>query len=1233
MSVLSLYVEKKAAFAVEASGVLADLRAALGLWGLKGIRLINRYLIEGLSQDDLAAVRDRLLSEPPLDLAYDDLPDFGGNLVFAVEYLPGQFDQRADSCVQCISLLTGGKNPTVRCAKIWVLEGTLTDSEFAAVKSHLVNPIESREAGLNIPASLQTDYPIPEDVPAVAGFLSMDASGLAMLLGELGLAMDTADLTFCQTYFREQGRDPTLTELRVLDTYWSDHCRHTTFLTELNEIETQPDYIAKSLGRYNAMRAGLGREKAPVTLMDMATIAARSLKALGVLNRLDESGEINACSVNVRVNVGGLDEDWLVMFKNETHNHPTEIEPFGGAATCLGGAIRDPLSGRSYVYQAMRLSGAASPLTPASQTRPGKLSQKKICQTAAAGYSSYGNQIGLATGLVNEIYHSGYEAKRMEMGAVIGAVPAHGVIRVPPMPGDKVILLGGKTGRDGCGGATGSSKAHTADSLERCGAEVQKGNPPEERKIQRLFRNPYARGLIKRCNDFGAGGVSVAIGELADGLEINLDCIPLKYEGLDGTELAISESQERMAVVVGANDAEAFIALAGQENLEATEVAQVTQAKKLIMRWRGQNILELDRAFLDSNGAPRSARAFIPSPRKREEVNTPVNRQTLLDKLSDLAFASQKGLAERFDSTVGAGSVLLPFGGKYQLTPAQVMAAKLPAGERDTLACTLMSWAYNPEYSAWSPYHGAMCAVIESAAKILAAGGSRTKCWLTFQEYYEKLGDDPERWGKPAAALLGALEAQMQLQIAAIGGKDSMSGSFEGLNVPPTLVSMAVGLASADRVISGEFKQTGSHVYYLTPSQTDQGLPDFDDVRFIFDLCEQLIQGGRVLAAWAAGFGGSAEGVFKMCLGNRIGFRAVKDLSWNSTPGGFILEASEPLEHLDHCLIGKTIEPYKLELPEETVDLAEVQAAWESTLAPIYPEKIAQTGPCSPLDWDRREPSPALRIGGKSGKPLVVIPVFPGTNCEYDTARAFERAGANTEIFVVRNLTPGQAADSAKAFAELVERSKIVAIPGGFSAGDEPEGSAKFITSFLWGDVVREKIEELLQARDGLMLGICNGFQALIKLGLVPFGEYRQPTPESPTLSCNVIGRHQSRMVRTRIASNKSPWLSGMRTGDVYLSPVSHGEGRFIAEEKLIAQLAENGQVATQYVDFDGSPTMDIAHNPNGSAYAIEGITSPDGRVFGKMAHNERYGEGLYRNIPPHGALDIFKCAVDYYMK
>ncbi len=1228
MSVFSIYVEKKPSYAVEAAAVLSDLREALGISELKGVRICNRYFLEHLDPQDFAMAVKGILSEPQVDIVWDTLPQAPHCRVFGVEFLPSQFDQRADSCAQCISLATGKNRPTVRSARVYILEGDISDESLAAIKRYLINPVESREASLEVPDTLMTVYPVPARVKTLDGFIHLDTEGLEALRKELGLAMDQADMAFCQFYFHnEEKRDPTITELRMIDTYWSDHCRHTTFLTQIQTVDIQPEYIKRSYKRYTKLRMVNQREK-PVTLMDLATIGAKEMKRQGLLNRLDESEEINACSVSVRILVDNKPQDWLLMFKNETHNHPTEIEPFGGAATCLGGAIRDPLSGRSYVYQAMRLTGAGNPLQSAADTLPGKLPQRKITQTAAAGYSSYGNQIGLATGLVHEIYHPGYVAKRMEVGAVLGAAPQSHVRREVPAKGDVVILLGGRTGRDGCGGATGSSKSHTAASLENCGAEVQKGNAPEERKLQRLLRNPTATTLIKRCNDFGAGGISVAIGELADGLRINLDAVPKKYEGLDGTELAISESQERMAVVVSAKDVETFIALADQENLEATPVAEVTQDNRLTMEWSGQQIVSLSRKFLNSNGAHKTTTVAIATPELKKSQNTPITGETLYEMMTSLAFCSQKGLGERFDSTIGAGTVLLPYGGKYQATPAQVMAAKLPVPEGETDTCSLMSWGYDPERSSQSPYHGAMDAVVHSVAKIIAAGGSRKKCWLTFQEYFERLGDDPYRWGKPMAALLGALDAQLELQVAAIGGKDSMSGSFEELDVPPTLISFAVSTASVTNIIPNEFQQPGSYVYLFEAGRTDEDLLDFDDTRIIFDLVEQFIEEGNILSAYAVGAGGTAEAVTKMCFGNRIGFGAYKEITAAPRYGSFVLEATKPMIQLEDFLLGRTIPEYVLSLQTEDVDLAVIQQGWEGVLEPVFPRNIPQQGPVQTFSYDAKERvTPAVRIA----KPTVLIPVFPGTNCEYDTARAFEKAGAKAEIFVVRNLTASAVAQSVDAFAQKITKAQIISLPGGFSGGDEPDGSAKFITSFLRSSKVFEALTQLLQQRDGLMCGICNGFQALIKLGLVPFGEIRQPEANAPTLTFNAVGRHQSGMVRTRICSNKSPWLMHMAVGEVFTVPVSHGEGRFICEEELLLQLADNGQIATQYVDLAGKPTQDIRFNPNNSAYAVEGITSPDGRVFGKMAHSERYSQNVYRNMADVTLMNMFSGAVDYF--
>ena len=1129
---------------------------------------------------------------------------------------------------------TQKQKPTVKTARVFLLEGDITDAQFEAIKSYVINPVESRLADLKKPDTLDANYTIPETVKTLNGFTSLDSDGLNKLIADYGLAMDRDDIAFCQDYFKNtEKRDPTITEIRMIDTYWSDHCRHTTFLTNIDKVEIEPEYIKDTYNNYIELREKLytGKNK-PVCLMDIAVIGAKALKSADLLKDLDESEEINACSVKIKVDVDGAEQDWLLMFKNETHNHPTEIEPFGGAATCLGGAIRDPLSGRSYVYQAMRVTGAADPLAPTETTLKGKLPQRKIVTTAAAGYSSYGNQIGLATGAVNEIYHPGYVAKRMEIGAVIGAAPAENVVREVPEPGDVVILLGGRTGRDGCGGATGSSKSHTLESLESCGAEVQKGNAPEERKIQRLFRRKEVAQLIRRCNDFGAGGVSVAIGELADGLAINLDAVPKKYEGLDGTELAISESQERMAVVVREKDCGRFIEYAHSENLEATKVAVVTKEPRLTMSWNGSTIVDLSREFLNSNGAPKHTdiKVIAPAEIKLKTVEGTA-REKWFKVLSDLNVCSQKGLVERFDSTIGANTVLMPFGGKTQLTPIQAMAAKIPVLKGETTTCSLMAWGYNPFVFEKSPYHGAACAVVESVAKLIAAGGSRKKCWLTFQEYFERTKNNPERWGKPFAALLGALKAQLELGVAAIGGKDSMSGSFENIDVPPTLVSFAVSVAKAGNIISPEFKNSGSNIYLLTPNYDKNGLPDFESVKSVFDEMEKLIASGKVKAAYSLGFGGVAEAAAKMAFGNRIGFDLELDDSILFAPvyGGFVFEA----ESIDTTakLIGKTTAEYAAKACGELISLDELQNEWEKKLQPVFPYLI-KTGE-KPVPAYSCEAKSRISPSVKTAVPKVLIPVFPGTNCEYDTAKAFEKAGAQAEIFVIRNLTTADIEQSVAEFARLIEKSQIIAIPGGFSGGDEPDGSGKFITAFFRNPRIKDAVHTLLKQRDGLMCGICNGFQALIKLGLVPYGEIVEMTESCPTLTFNTIGRHQSGLVRTRIASNKSPWLMHTNVGDIHTVAISHGEGRFVASDELIKKLAENGQIATQYVDFDGNPTMDIRFNPNSSIDAIEGITSPDGRVFGKMAHSERSGDNLYKNIDGNKLQDMFRGAVDYFAK
>ena len=1227
MAVCRIYVEKKSPFDVEAQSVLSELRTLLGAEGLSGLRLLNRYDVEGLDAKTLERALPVVFSEPQVDLLHETLPEAGR--VFAVEYLPGQFDQRADSCAECVQLLTQGERPSVRTAKVYLLDGDVTDEELDRIKRYLINPVESREASLAERATLREDYPEPPDVRVLDGFRELDRAGLERLVRDMGLAMDADDAQFCREYFRAEGRDPSLTELRVLDTYWSDHCRHTTFGTIIDEVGIEDERVRRAYERCLEIRRELGREDKPLTLMELATLGARYLKKTGQLKGLDESEEINACSVKVTADVDGHDEPWLLMFKNETHNHPTEIEPFGGAATCIGGAIRDPLSGRAYVYQAMRVTGAGDPLTPVAETLPGKLPQRKLVTTAAAGYSSYGNQIGLATGLVDEFYHPGYVAKRMEIGAVVAAAPERNVIRARPEPGDVVILLGGRTGRDGCGGATGSSKAHGLHSLETCGAEVQKGNAPVERKLQRLFRDPEATRLIRRCNDFGAGGVSVAIGELADGLDIDLDKVPRKYEGLDGTELAISESQERMAVVVSAADAEHFLDLAAAENLEATVVAQVTAEPRLRMRWRGKTIADLSREFLASNGAEKHARVSIPE--TCVEDRSPAVSGTLSEKLaalmSDLSVCSRKGLGGRFDSTIGAGTVVMPYGGRYQLTPAQSMIAKLPVmGETST--CSAMAFGFEPRVSEQSPYLGAYLAVVESVSRLVASGMGHERVYMSFQEYFERLRTEAERWGKPFAALLGALDAQTELGVAAIGGKDSMSGSFEDMDVPPTLVSFAVTCGSVGDVVTPELKRAGDRLAYFHADPYDAAA-----TLAMFDEVEALMRAGKVRACWAVGNEGIAGGLCKMAFGNRLGVEISPDFAsgrlfgWSF--GGMMVE-TEP-----DCAAGETIgavtADYSFSCGDQSVDLAAVQAAWDGTLEPVMPNLDA---PGQGHERVRKlsfttqsRPSPAI----KSAKPRALIPVFPGTNCEYDTARALRRAGAEPEILVIRNLSPVDVAESVDRVTEAIARSQMIVLPGGFSGGDEPDGSAKLMAAFFRSQKLTDAVHELLYARDGLMLGICNGFQALIKLGLVPFGRIVETGADCPTLTYNAIGRHQSMLVRTRVASDLSPWLSRCRVGDIHTVAISHGEGRFVCPGPLLAELEATGRIATQYVDLEGEPTMDVQSNPNGSVLAVEAICSPDGRVLGKMGHTERSGPGLYRNIPDVGIQPVFESGVDYF--
>ena len=1225
--VYRVYVEKKAGQTQEAESLLREIRAFLQIDGLTSLRVLNRYDAENIEESLFTYAVNTVFSEPQVDNVSYDAPQ--GQIVFAVEPLPGQYDQRADSAAQCIQIISQGNRPVIRTAKVYVLEGNLSEAEIAAIKKHVINAVESREATLQKPETLTAEYAAPQTVATVDGFTTLDEAGLSALLGELGLAMDLDDLKFLQNYFAtEEKRDPTITEIRVVDTYWSDHCRHTTFSTHLENIQIHDPVVAEAYLRYlNARVEVYGEEKAaarPQTLMDIATIGAKTLKKRGLLPELDESEEINACSIHVTATVNGEEQDWLLMFKNETHNHPTEIEPFGGAATCIGGCIRDPLSGRAYVHQAMRVTGAGDPRKALSETLPGKLPQRKLCQTAAAGYSSYGNQIGLATGHVAELYHEGYIAKRLECGAVVAAAPAGNVRRERPAAGDVIVLLGGRTGRDGIGGATGSSKSHDMKSLTTMASEVQKGNAPEERKIQRLFRDPQVTRLIKRCNDFGAGGVSVAIGELADGLRIDLDAVRKKYEGLDGTEIAISESQERMAVVVEPNDVDAFIAAAEKENLEAYRVAVVTEEARMVMTWKGKEIANLSRDFLNTNGAIKHADVKI-----NEKDLSPLSRPlfiSLREMAGSLKTADQRGLVERFDSTIGAGSVLMPFGGKNQATPAQAMAAKLPVlpGE-ETEQGSLFAWGCDPDCLSIDPYTGAKAAVYSSVAKIVAAGGDYKKVYLTLQEFFERLKTEPDRWGKPFAALLGALDAQLELGAAAIGGKDSMSGTFLDKDVPPTLISFAIAPVNDGDVLTSEFKAENHPVYLFAPKDNTP-----ESQKAAWDAFYDLHKAGKVLSARAVE-NGLGEAVMKMSFGNDIGFVScgtVKD-QWHQ-PGfwGFIV--AELTEETDCALkIGQTSAKPVISLDGDEATIAELYALNTATLEKVYPTKTAETD--KEIPTFSHETLCTLSPAIKTAKPKVLIPVFPGTNCEFDSARAVTAAGGEAEIVVIRNLTAEDVARSVETVAEKIADSQMIFIPGGFSGGDEPDGSAKFITAFFRNPAIREQVTALLEQRDGLMCGICNGFQALIKLGLVPYGKIIDTDENCPTLTFNTIGRHQSRIVRTRIASEKSPWLSLMQVGDIVNVPISHGEGRFFASEELALQLAKNGQIATQYVDLNGCPTMDAAFNPNGSLFAIEGITSPDGRVLGKMGHSERIGKGLYKNVPGVYDIRMFEAAVKYF--
>ena len=1227
--VYRIYVEKKAGLDNEAQALKNEISAFLGIQGVERVRILNRYDAENITKELFDYAVGTVFSEPQLDDVYEEVLADGAK-IFATEFLPGQFDQRADSAAQCIQLISQGDKPSVASARVYMLYGKITPEELDRIKKHVINPVEAREASLEKKDTIKIEYSIPTSVKTLDGFISLDEQGLADFIANMGLAMDIDDIKFCQGYFVKEKRDPTVTEIKMIDTYWSDHCRHTTFLTTVDSVHFEDELLENTYNEYIKAREYLGRTK-PQNLMDIGTIAAKCLKKLGKLDKLDESEEINACTVKIDVEIDGVVEPWLLLFKNETHNHPTEIEPFGGAATCIGGAIRDPLSGRAYVYGAMRLTGAADPLKPIGETLEGKLPQRKIVTTAAAGYSSYGNQIGLATGIVDEIYHDGYAAKHMEVGAVIAAAPQANVRREVPEDGDLVVLLGGRTGRDGCGGATGSSKSHNLKSLESCGAEVQKGNAPEERKIQRLFRNPEVSRMIKRCNDFGAGGVSVAIGELADGLDIDLNAVPKKYEGLDGTELAISESQERMACVIEAENREAFLALANEENLEATVVARVKADPRLTMTWNGVTICDISREFLNSNGAEKHIDISAPKIEcyKKE---TPVSFKYGMKMVAtDLNTCSKRGLSERFDSTIGAGTVLMPFGGKYQRTPIQAMVHKISVEKKHTDLASFMSWGYNPMISEKSPYHGAYLAVVESASKLVATGASFEDVYLTFQEYFEKPMKDAKRWGKPLSALLGAFKAQMDLGIAAIGGKDSMSGSFEKLDVPPTLISFAVTTDKVGNVISPEFKKAGSKVVLLKPKYDENGLPVKDSLLKLYDLVTSLMREGKVLAAYTPTYGGIAEAVFKMAIGNGYGFAFDNSVSLDEifgyNYGSFVLELSDSSNV--GILLGTTTENGAFSHAGQIISLDELSSAYEDKLESVYScnIKTREDKPETVSYSASSRKAPAVKVA----RPKVLIPVFPGTNCEYDSAKAVRDAGAEPEIFVINNLTAEGVKRSAETFAAKIGESQAIFVPGGFSGGDEPDGSGKFITAFFRGESVKAAVTDLLDRRDGLMCGICNGFQALIKLGLLPFGKIIDTDESCPTLTFNNIARHQSKIVRTRVASNMSPWLAECNVGDVYNVPISHGEGKFLASDEMVKKLVEAGQVATQYVDLDGNATYDIDFNPNGSALAIEGITSPDGRVFGKMGHSERVGSGLYRNVVGDYDIKMFKSMVKYF--
>lgn len=1247
-----IFVEKRKGFDVEAVNLLADLKQNLGIKNAEAVRIINRYDISGLDGESFEKAKNTILSETNADTVYDEKISIGDEFkVFAMEYLPGQYDQRADSAAQCVQLLTQGERPQVVTAKVIAVSGNISDTDFEKIKDYLINPVESRLASFEKPESLDMKANVPDNVAVIKGFTVWNDEEMEKYYSSMGFAMTLSDLKFCRDYFRdEEHRDPTVTELRVIDTYWSDHCRHTTFLTRLEKIEIEKGALSEAIENalkeyYSARDEIYGKDtKRDVSLMDMAIIGMKLLRKRGLIPDLDVSDEINACSIEVPVTIDGKTEKWLVQFKNETHNHPTEIEPFGGAATCLGGAIRDPLSGRAYVYQAMRVTGSGDPTLPFEKTMKGKLPSRKITTGAAQGYSSYGNQIGLATGQVTELYDMGYAAKRLEIGAVIGASPKENVVRGVPSEGDIIVLLGGRTGRDGCGGATGSSKAHTLESIETCGAEVQKGNPPTERKIQRLFRNEKAAKMIKRCNDFGAGGVCVAIGELADGLDIDLDKVRKKYDGLDGTEFAISESQERMAVVLDKSDVDAFIALAGEENLEAYPVAIVAKNPRLTMKWRGDVIVSLSREFLNTNGVTQVATSYITAPDADNCYRTSVPKalegldtKTAFKKnLSRLECCSQRGLVERFDASIGAATVMMPFGGKTQLTPEDAMAAKLPLLKGETDDATAMSYGYIPGISRWSPFHGAAYAVAESLSKLAAIGADPLTSRLTFQEYFERLHEVPSRWGKPTAALLGALTAQINMGIPSIGGKDSMSGSFEDLDVPPTLVSFAVAMTKASKTISAEFKKSGSKVVYIPlPEDKATGLPAWEELKKVYKAIYALANDGKILAASVVREGGAAAAVARMSFGNKIGFEFKNELTakelFAPLSGSFVVELADGAEISDilYYDLGTTVDAETITVNGETLTIDELIEEWSFKLEGVFPTKsyCPANEQEIPLYTERNTSSPVI----KTAKPKVFIPVFPGTNCEIDTARAFEKAGAEPKLLIVKNLTPAAIEETISEMVKLIDDAQMVMLPGGFSGGDEPDGSGKFIATTFRNPRVSEAVARLLNQRDGLMLGICNGFQALIKLGLVPYGEIRELKADDPTLTFNTIGRHISHMAYTRVTSTKSPWFSSVNAGDVFSVPISHGEGRFVVSDEMLQKLIANGQIATQYVDLNGKQADTIEFNPNGSVCAIEGITSPDGRVLGKMGHSERKGDNLYKNVPFEKDQKIFESGVKYF--